>query len=146
MERSSVSNTGTKKDFSCKAQSFKLASKEDDWKLAGINSTLVATTRTRGGGEGRPSFSPRKKSFIEPVDSESDDDTVTELTDEILGLPLVPPDKEEEEEEPVEAPLAIDIDDVSTFKPPHTRAILELESLMETLCWLIAGALVVMQP
>jgi hypothetical protein len=82
------------------------------------------TTRTHHGGNGRPNISTRKKKFNEPEsrsDSEQEDEDNEELI-EIAGPPEADIEEDEDEER----------DDGST-KPPPTRAIFELDGLMETL-------------
>jgi hypothetical protein len=109
-------------------QSSMLACKEKDWKLPG---TVVVNTRTRNGGTGRPNMSIRKKMFNESEsESEDDDSEANEELIEIAGPPIEEIDKDDtstvEEEDD-------DLTPKEGGKPPHTRAIFELEGLMETL-------------
>jgi hypothetical protein len=96
------------------------------WNLPGISCQPV-TSRTRNGGNGRPSFDARKKwMFNEPESSEASDDEdledeeVNEELIEIAGPAEIDDDDDEEEEE-------------ESAKPSATRAILEVDGLMETL-------------
>jgi hypothetical protein len=95
------------------AERSKLAPKESDWNLAGLSST-APTTRTRHGGNGRPTLHRRWMMEVEEEEEESvasdssynssDEESCTseELDDDVLAL---------------------------TEKPPATRVILEVDSL-----------------
>jgi hypothetical protein len=55
-----------------------LLSSKEVWNLAVISSNPTMTTRTRNGGNGRPSFSARKKAFTEPESSDTEEDEEVE--------------------------------------------------------------------
>jgi hypothetical protein len=114
-----VANARTSNRSSVAYQNSMLSSKEDDWRLSGTSHNPV-TTRTRHGGKGRPNISTRKKQFNEP-ESSSDSEEDNEELIEIAGPP--------------EADIEEDVDDESdaSTKPPPTRAIFELDGLMESL-------------
>jgi hypothetical protein len=106
-------------------QNNKLSNKDSDWNLRGSNNNgSVALSRTRGGGQGRPNYSARKKMFINELSSDSSDSEVDEEDDEaeidgidVLGTAGAQDDEEEADE----------------GKPDCTRAIVDLAGLLETL-------------
>jgi hypothetical protein len=119
--------------YAARVQSNKLLNKEKGWKWEGDHESV--TTRTRHGGNGRPTFVHRKKAFIEPVsdnDIESEQEDVDEdaEVDEILEpLPVAGAGdttdvNDDDDDDP-------DYDDEN--KPKHTHAILEVVGLMDTL-------------
>ena len=83
----------------------KLSNRETDWKLAG--NTTPVTSRTCGGGSGRPTFSSRKKLFNEPEttsESESSLESDEEAQEEEDLLERV----EDEETEDIDFPIIED--------------------------------------
>jgi hypothetical protein len=103
-------------------QNSMLACKEDDWRLPGTFNNVV-TTRTRHGGKGRPQLSTRKKMFNEPESSESEEEDEDEENEELIEIAGPPEGGMEDDEEEENKPT----------KPKPTRAIFELDGLMETL-------------
>jgi hypothetical protein len=105
-------------------QTNKLANRETDWNLKGFSKEPLMT-RTRAGGQGRPDFISRKKMFVNEVassDSE-DEDSVADAEDaEIEGLEEAEEGVDDEEDP-----------DEEVLKPSCTRAIIDLEGMMETL-------------
>jgi hypothetical protein len=110
-------------------QRKKLACKDSDWKLPGTTKSTPVTTRTRGNGTGRPSFSHRKKLFIEPLTSDSEEEELHEDDDDL--------DSGDEFDAEFDEELLLVEDELmaesNSIKPNVTRVIVEVEGLMETL-------------
>jgi hypothetical protein len=100
-------------------QRKKLAPLEGDWRLPGVSDVVVS--RTRHGGNGRPSLCVRKKQFIELESEEEEEEE--EMEDE---------EEEEDDDEvyPEEDPDGCDDDD-SPKKPEASRVLIETEALSE---------------
>jgi hypothetical protein len=104
------------RSFLAKEQ-WKLTGKEDDWKLVGATSTGFPTTRTRGGGSGRPNMN---RKIAEEISSDSEEDVV------VMETHVDDADNElssDEEVDPEEE------DEVSTKKPRYNRIIIETNAL-----------------
>jgi hypothetical protein len=88
------------------------------------------TTRTRGGGNGRPDFNTRKKLFNELISSESEQDEA--LLEQWMGVEFGDEFDEEFDEELL---LAEDdlLKELGNMKPAANRVILEVDPFLETL-------------
>jgi hypothetical protein len=102
----------------------KLSNKEKDWNLVGVNHAPTST-RTRNGGNGRPSLITRKKQFNEPESSDAAADPETESDAEWV-------EGEDDEDDDDGGDLSED-EYVFPENVKATRVVLEVETLMETL-------------
>jgi hypothetical protein len=108
--------------LSVSAQNGKLKPKESDWNLPGLTTGEV-TSRTRNGGNGRPSFVHRYVEVDDSLESEAEEQSVHDMEQE--EEPEV--GEEDNDEEGSEE------DDDEEKKPPATRVALEVAPLTDLL-------------
>jgi hypothetical protein len=118
--------------LSASAQNGKLKPKESNWKLPGV-STGEVISRTRNGGNGRPSFVHRYIEVEESSESEAEEEQdVRQEVPEIAEAPVVPEVGDEDNDE--EGSEEDDGDDEEEEKkPPPTRVALEVGPLTDLL-------------
>jgi hypothetical protein len=108
----------------------RLAPKESDWNLLAGLSATAPTTRTRNGGNGRPSMN-RRRMMLEDDSSSSSDSEWYSSSDE----------EGEEEDDAEDEELIVK----ETEKPPASRIILEVDALtkafeMHSICKACSGS------
>jgi hypothetical protein len=112
---------------SLKKQRSILGASQEGWLLAGTNAGPMPTSRTRGGGHGRPNLELLARKNKQPIslcedsssssedDNEKEEEEVVEV-EELLDVLEEPP--------PVEGPAA-----ATKTKPANSRVILEVNSV-----------------